>query len=401
MRNFRFFFILTIVLAVSLSGSESATAQDSYEEYRAKLSERYNSYSNRINSEYEEYRKSINERYAEALRNRWELMNLREGEKRPKEPTPKPPVIAPPIPTVPAPDPKPIAIDPEPVRPPKVEPQPKPVKPIQDIPKIETRHSFVAFGTKMDIRWDSSLKFRLSNISENSVSSIWKGLSDSKYNSVVVDMLDIRKKYRLDDWAYLKTIDVFARSVMGDTDEATILTAYILCQSGYRIRLASGKGKLLILFASKHLIYDIPRINIGNDSYYAFNFTGQDIQVGNISFPGEQSLSLIIREPALLSQSNSEPRTLTSKAYPDMRINAKVNKNLIDYYNTYPTSIINNQVMSRWALYANTPLSDEAKKSFYPALIDAVSGVDELEAVERLLNWTQTAFVLLLSAKNF
>lgn len=393
MTTLRFFFISTAVLAVALSGSERATAQNSFEEYQTKLNARFNSYSNRINREYEDYRLRINERYADALRNKWERMNLREGEKRPKEPTPMPPVIAPTIPTVPAPVPKPIAVDPEPVSPPKVEPQPEPVKPIQDIPKIEVRHSFVAFGTKMDIRWDSSLKFRLSNIAENNVSSTWKRLSDSKYNSVIVDMLDIRSKYRLDDWAYLNTIDAFSRSVMGDTDEATILTAYIYCQSGYRIRLARGNGRLVMLFASKHLIYDIPSLTIGSDSYYPFNYPGTEICVCNISFPGEQSLSLVIREPALLAQSNSDGRTLSSTAYPEMKIKTTVNKNLIEYYNTYPTSLIDNQIMSRWAMYANTPLSYEAHKSLYTSLQSAISGLGELDAVERLLNWTQTAFI--------
>ncbi len=391
MRTLRFFFISTAVLVVALFHKGSATAQNSYDDYRTKLNNRFNSYSDRINQEFEEYRKRINERYADALRNRWERMNLHDGEKHPEEPVP--PVITPFDPTVPTPAPKPIAVDPEPVRPPKVEPQPEPVNPIQDIPKIETRHSFIVFGTEMNVRWDSSLMFRLKNNSENNVASAWKILSDSKYNSVVVDLLDIRKKHRLDDWAYLMTINSFSHSVLGDTDEATVLTAYIFCQSGYRIRLANGNGKLIMLFASRHLIYNIPSLKIGNDSYYAFNFDGGEISVGNISFPGEQSLSLLINEPALLTSSCSDERILASKAYPDMRIPTKVNKNLIGYYNTYPTSLIGNQVMSRWAMYANTPLSDEARRALYPTLQSAIAGLGELDAVERLLNWTQTAFV--------
>ena len=34
---------------------------------------------------------------------------------------------------------------------------------------------------------------------------------------------------------------------------------------------------------------------------------------------------------------------------------------MIDFYNTYPTSEINGNVMTRWAMYANTPLDEHVK----------------------------------------
>ena len=49
--------------------------------------------------------------------------------------------------------------------------------------------------------------------------------------------------------------------------------------------------------------------------------------------------------------------------------------------------------MTRWAMYANTPLDATVKKTLYPALRENIKGCNEKEAVERLLNWVQTAFV--------
>ncbi len=46
-----------------------------------------------------------------------------------------------------------------------------------------------------------------------------------------------------------------------------------------------------------------------------------------------------------------------------------------------------------WDMYANTPMDATAKKSLYPALREQIKGRGELESVERLLNWVQTAFV--------
>ena len=49
--------------------------------------------------------------------------------------------------------------------------------------------------------------------------------------------------------------------------------------------------------------------------------------------------------------------------------------------------------MTRWAMYANTPLCAEVRDELYPQLKRAVTGVSEQMAVEKLLNWVQTAFV--------
>jgi hypothetical protein len=49
--------------------------------------------------------------------------------------------------------------------------------------------------------------------------------------------------------------------------------------------------------------------------------------------------------------------------------------------------------MTRWAMYANTPVSREVQAELYPQLRQAISGVSQQMAVEKLLNWVQTAFV--------
>ena len=49
--------------------------------------------------------------------------------------------------------------------------------------------------------------------------------------------------------------------------------------------------------------------------------------------------------------------------------------------------------MTRWAMYANTSFCPEVKKEFYPQLQGHINGRSQLDAVNRLLNWVQTAFV--------
>ena len=103
-------------------------------------------------------------------------------------------------------------------------------------------------------------------------------------------------------------------------------------------------------------------------------------------------MSLLIPRAQQLAQQPSTPRTLTSKRYADISVTTSVNKNMIDFYDSYPTSEVNDNFMTRWAMYGNTPLDDRVKAEFYPALRAKIAGGGELEAANKLLNWVQTAF---------
>ena len=43
--------------------------------------------------------------------------------------------------------------------------------------------------------------------------------------------------------------------------------------------------------------------------------------------------------------------------------------------------------MTRWAMYANTPLEDGVRSELYPQLKEKLQGMSELEAVQQLLWW--------------
>ena len=48
--------------------------------------------------------------------------------------------------------------------------------------------------------------------------------------------------------------------------------------------------------------------------------------------------------------------------------------------------------MTRWAMYANTPLSEEVKAEFYPKLKESIEGCSKARAVSVLLEFCQSAF---------
>ena len=296
---------------------------------------------------------------------------------------------------------KPIGNNPIPIKdvvtPPTPAPQPKPIEPIKEkIQPNERTIQFVYCGTKCIVRINDEAKYVLSNLKcdNNHLSKVWASLSEKDLmNNTIRDCLALRIEKNLCDWAYLNLLHSFSKAVYGNTNEATMLTSYIFSQSGYKMRIGRNGQRIYLLYASEHGIYDIPYFKIEGNKYYPFECGEAQLEICDASFPQEKPLSLYIPQNQKFEYKASDLRTLVSKRYPDVLVQIQVNKNMIDFYNTYPTSEVNDNFMTRWAMYANTPLDEHVKAILYSALKDKIKGLSQLEAVNKLLNWVQTAFV--------
>ena len=119
----------------------------------------------------------------------------------------------------------------------------------------------------------------------------------------------------------------------------------------------------------------------------------REMSICDLPYPAERGLSLIITENMNIALSASPERTFQSKAYQNVHATTSVNRNLIDFYDGYPSSEIGGNLMTRWATYANTPLSPIVQEQFYPALRKELQGLSPYDAVSRLLNLVQTSLV--------
>lgn len=54
---------------------------------------------------------------------------------------------------------------------------------------------------------------------------------------------------------------------------------------------------------------------------------------------------------------------------------------------------IGDNVVSRWAMYANMPMPKDVDSQVYNSLRNAIQGLNQIEAVNHILNWVQTGFV--------
>lgn len=353
----------------------------------------YEKFKQQAQQKYNNFRKESNERYAVFLKQAWEKYNALPDIPQPKD------EIVPPV-TIPEDDNnKPIESNPIPIKevvvPPTPSPQPTPIAPIKEESQPQERTvEFIYCGTKCQVRLSKKLNFSLHDCNNEQLSNVWTQLSaEGVLNNTIRDCLAIRVSRNLCDWAYINLLSSFSKAIYGETNEATMLTSYIYSQSGYKMRIGRNGQYIYLLYASEHGIYDVPYFELGGINYYPFECNKKQLEICDASFPQEKPLSLYISQNQEFEYVASDLRTLTSKRYLDVQVQVQVNKNMIDFYNTYPTSEINGNFMTRWAMYANTPLDEHVKEKLYPQLKNKINGLNQLEAANVLLNWVQTAFV--------
>ena len=272
-----------------------------------------------------------------------------------------------------------------------VPPQPKPVNPIVENKVSMATSDFDFYGTPMKVRWGNAEKFKLNGTSKKDISDAFLELTDKGYTNLVHDCLELRKEYKLCDWAYYKMLQNIAEKACGKgTNEAIFLQGVLLNQSGYQIRFAlEDNSKLHIMSRMDGFPYDRGYLTADGKLFFLMDgCKAKNLTVCYAAYPGEQMMSLGVAEQPDLKKDLSDKRTVISR-FVNVSADMQMNKNLMDFYTDYPTSYDGKDMMTRWAYYANTPVSPEVKDKVYPQLKQQIGNAPKLMAANMLLNWVQ------------
>jgi hypothetical protein len=222
------------------------------------------------------------------------------------------------------------------------------------------------------------------------LSKLWPQLSDSQYDITIRGALDVREGLNLCDWGYMQMLQTVCEQRYGRTNNAVLMQAYLMTQSGYKIRLGYSGDRLYLLVASSYHILSMSYFMVDGDKFYPINCPTKELAICKASFDAEQPLSLQIASEQRLATESSPTRTLRSQ--DGLSVAIQQNKNLVDFYNHYPSAYIDDNIYTRWAVYANTPLDPTMAEDLYPSLRSAIAGMSQRDAVNRLLHFVQTAF---------
>lgn len=372
---------MTLCIAQGHAQNNKGNLHDFFEEFRRD-----------VHKEFEDFRQQCMSEFLEFVRNPW-----KEFEEEKPVPVPKEDLL-PPV-TIPEEDKekpiedKPVVIE-EVIEPQPVDPQPTPVSPIEEVPvKNDTYVNFTFFGTSAKVRFDLADRVTLRTVDEKSVANALNAMSEGSYDNMILDCLALRENLQLSDWCYLQMLKTLTEEIYGSgTNEAAVLLAYLFMQSGYRMRMASDGTRLYMLYASKYQIFNQNSYTMDNTHYYGVEALPSRLYICQAAFPGEKDLSLGIYKDQHLARLMTQETRRVSSRHPEVSCDISVNKNQIDFYNSYPSSMVGGNFMTRWAMYANTPLNQELRTQMYPQLKKHLDGKSQLNAVNILLDFVQWAF---------
>lgn len=376
--------IIFFFLSMALMGCVYSQ-NTNFQEFQQKKQQAWAEYKDAKQKAWADFRNKLNNEYADKMSRRWTSFKAQAAIPVPEHPEPPKPVIKTnnaPVPTCSVSVKEFVPYVPN-----------ETIQPFQPIarPVNEQAAAFVFnfHNTPCKVHLSSDMYFTLPNVSEGTVSETWKLLSSLGYDVVADDCLNYREQLDLNDWGFIEMTKKLACAFCGEkTNEAVLVQAYLLVQSGYKTRLArSSNNKLYLLLPFTTIVYKYTYFYLDDEKYYliAENAEGETYYIFNEKFTGEKTASLgLNKEPRFFDEPTSK-KTFSSSRYPGASATLATNKNLIDFYNTCP-------VTSNWDDYARASLSRKIKRNLYPTLKKQISEKTELEAANILLNFVQTAF---------
>ncbi|MBO5549036.1 MAG: hypothetical protein J5954_05380 [Prevotella sp.] len=315
----------------------------------------------------------------------------------PKKPEPKKPEPKKPEPKKPEPKKKPETQKPQELAVKQVIPaapvikQPEPLAEVkEETLRANPYMKFDVFGTECKVRIGDNCRFKLPNVSSDAIADVIRDeFPKTQFDNMLYDCLQERKHHDFSDWAYYQMLLALTNKFYGeDSNEGVLVRAFLYSQSGYKMRLAQDGTNLYMLCATRHFIYNKIFFSMEDDWYFLFDGKQSDkLRICPASFPKESSLSLQISAAQRFAMNPSGERVIRSIRNPNFSVTLHSNKNYIDFCETYPSSIVDNNFMTRWAMYANTPMEADVCDQLYPQLKTNIKGMSEKQAVQELLWW--------------
>ncbi len=397
--------ILSAVFAVAYTSAFAQNTNTTHNEEVANIWAEFNEYKNDVWKEYGEYRDKCNREYAEYLEEAWGEVSLQPADTMPKMKKIQPQVFkaedsstAPKIETAAGFFARVFSRG-------NREEFAKPIEEYREITSItEDDFNFTFLGTGLAVRVPDK-KPKLKSLWGKHIADLWRTFSKKEdFNNMVFDCLQLKEKHNMCDWAYLKMIQAFASEWYGNnSNEETLLAAFIYTQSGYKIKLGKDDKKMYLLYASNYSIHDEQCYYIDDTRFYVAknskddaginDFLPDNLHVSKATMKHDTPLSLSINKNLVLDTNSFVGKNLHGKRFPTVVEKVKVNQNLVDFYNNYPRGFIGNTLGSQWVTYANAPISKEASDALYPKLRSSIAGKGTVESLNILLDFVQHAFV--------
>jgi hypothetical protein len=205
---------------------------------------------------------------------------------------------------------------------------------------------------------------------------------------------------QLNDWGYYQLLDCMAQAVYaGEANQRILLVWFLLCKSGYRAQVGYEQGQVHLLLPTGDALYGIPYFTLGGERFYAVSAAGKAEPVENLStyegsYPGaDHALAVRVPNPPRLDEVAAERTLVFQYSGTEQRIPIRLNRNEVAFFADYP--------QTEYEVYFAASPSPATDQSLLRSLQPLVAGKTEIEAVNLLLTFVQTAFAYRTDDEQF
>lgn len=256
--------------------------------------------------------------------------------------------------------------------------------------------SFELFGKSFDIQLNNEHLMTLENINEKSITEYYKYLSreSALWDANLSSLLKKKEAYRFNDWGFYLILREASKQIYPRPQEQMLFIWYSMIQCGYQVKIGYAGEKVYLLIPSLHDLYQIPYLSDQGLKYYLF---GQEADPSEKikSYAGfykdnARIFSFSLSSLPYIKNTEVLYKKLSRK---DEVIQLSFQKGLLDYLSSVPQSEL--------SVYFDPPLQEETQKALDAILLPLMQEKTNLEKVNILLEFVQTAIPYLTDREQF
>lgn len=264
-------------------------------------------------------------------------------------------------------------------------------EPVSAPPPGMPQQKMAAFGIEADFPYDPAWKaLTLSKRDQASIALFFASLAKSRYEPAISAIQKYYREQLLNDWALGVAIESFAASIFPEADERQLLTWFLLVKSGFDARIGYNEERIVLMVPSPVQIFAAPYFTFSEKRYYVLQFTGKSANPGSIyTYDGNHAQAARAFDFSMLKLPQF-PLADAVREVPfkwnDQSFSVKLsyNRNAVEFMKQYPQVDL--------PQYFSAQVSQEARTSLIRELKPLMEGRTEIESVNFLLRFVQTAF---------
>lgn len=362
-----------------MAGFSDVIAQDDYQKWLEKDQKQFN-----------QFLEEEDRAFSDFLKKDWEAFQTNQGVKADK--APKPPVM-PVVEEKDKPEPPPAeTVKPvPPIKLPEKKPEPRP-KPKPVTQKTTNLIQFKYLGAPLSVNYKNDIAFNLTTpINNNVISAAWETMAKSNYKLLIEQLAANKNQLALNDWGYLGMVGALTRQLFPQSpNEQNLFAWFVMTKSGYDAKVAYKNEAIYLLLPNEHLIYENRFIVLNDKKYYFISLT-DPIQIdGQIfTYSGQyQGSDKLLRMsvdqvPNLVNEIESKQLKFSFQG-KEYSIPVQLNHDIVTFFKNYPQTELR--------IYFDAAVSSPAQYSLAKSLKPHLDGLSELDAVNFLLRFVQSAF---------